>query len=157
MRVPKVLTAVVAAIAPLLIVPVAAQLPFYNLPKDDFRWNWGTANRDQQRGMADIEVRGSESFFTCDFTARMRPSSAMSTTEIRELENQLRSRIDFIYAVSETMYSMDLNRSVDWATLDCKRYEPEPPSPEEKAERESEAREKMLRELEKRRARQQRD
>jgi hypothetical protein len=157
MRVPKILLAVAAGLAPLLIVPAVAQLPLYNLPKDDFRWNWGDANADQRRGMADIEVSGSESFFTCDFTARMRPSSPMSMTEIRDLENELRSRIDFIYAVSEKMYYLDLNRSIDWATLDCKRYEPEPASPEERAERENEAREKMLRELEKRRARQQRD
>ena len=157
MRVPKILTVVVAAIVPLLIVPAAAQLPLYTLPNNDFRWNWGSANLDQRRGTADIEVSGSESFFTCDFTARMRPSSPMSVTEIRALENELRTRLDFIYAVSEKMYYLDLNRSIDWATLDCKRYEPEPASPEEKAERESEAREKMLRELERRRARQQRD
>jgi hypothetical protein len=149
--------AAAAGLAPLLIAPAVAQLPLYNLPKDDFRWNWGDANADQRRGMADIEVSGSESFFTCDFTARMRPSSPMSMTEIRDLENELRSRIDFIYAVSEKMYYLDLNRSIDWATLDCKRYEPEAASPEERAERENEARQKMLRELEKRRARQQRD
>jgi hypothetical protein len=157
MRVPKLLAAAAAAMAPLVLGPAAAQLPLYTLPKDDFRWNWGTANLDRQRGMADIEISGSESFFRCDFTARMKPSSTMTQSDIRALENDLRSRLDFIYAVSETMYYLDQSRQIDWATLDCKRYEPEPKSAEERAERENEAREKMLRELEKRRSRQQRD
>jgi hypothetical protein len=157
MRAPKIWAAVAAVIAPLLLVQAAAQLPLYTLPKDDFRWHWGTSNLDQQRGFADIEISGSESFFRCDFTARMRPSSTMTQSEIRALENELRTRLDFIYAVSEQMYYLDQSRMVDWATLDCKRYEPEPASAEERAERENEAREKMLRELERRRSRQQRD
>jgi hypothetical protein len=45
-------------------------------------------------------------------------------------------------------------RSLDLATLDCKHPEVTPLSEEKKAERESAAREKMLRELERRRAKQ---
>ena len=47
--------------------------------------------------------------------------------------------------------------ALEWATLDCKAFEPEPRSAEESATREQEAREKMLRELERRRERAQRD
>ena len=65
--------------------------------------------------------------------------------------------LDFIYATSQYMNSLEYQRALDWATLDCKKYEPEPASPEEQAERENDAREKMLRELERRRARQQRN
>jgi hypothetical protein len=47
--------------------------------------------------------------------------------------------------------------SLDWATLDCKRPQPGPVDEAKKAERENAAREKMLRELERRRAKQQQD
>ena len=117
MRVPKLFATLAALIGPLWLAEAAAQIPMYTLPKDDFRWNWGTS-LDQQRGFADIEISGSESFFRCDFSARMRPSSPMSSAEIRDLENQLRSRLDFIYAVSETMYYLDLNRAVAVAMRD---------------------------------------
>jgi hypothetical protein len=81
----------------------------------------------------------------------------LSPTEIRAIESELQTRLDFIYAVSQYMNSLEYQRALDWATLDCKKYEPEPASPEERANRENEAREKMLRELERRRARQQRN
>ena len=81
----------------------------------------------------------------------------MVATEIREVETELSTRLDFIYAVSETMNYIESHRALDWATLDCKKYDAEPSDPETRAERESEAREKMLRELERRRARQQRN
>jgi hypothetical protein len=134
----------------------AAQLGLYTLPKTDFVWNWGRADPERRRGAGDIELSGSESFFNCDLTARMRASSPMSMAEVRELENELRTRLDFIYAASELMNYLEYQRALDWATLDCKKYEAEPNSPEESAERENDAREKMLRELERRRARQQR-
>ena len=106
--------------------------------------------------MADIDVSGSESFFRCDLTARMRAGNAMSAPQLRELELQLSQRLDFIYAVSEAMNLLEANRELDWATLDCKKWEAAPASEEEKAEREAEARDKMLRELERRRERAQR-
>jgi hypothetical protein len=135
-----------------------AQLPFYTLPKDDFIWNWGDSGfEDRRRGSADIEISGNESFFRCDLTARMRPSSSLSPTDIRAIEQDLQTKLDFIYAVSEAMNYLEFNRSLEWATLDCKKYEAGPSDPEEKANRENDAREKMLRELERRRARQQRD
>jgi hypothetical protein len=135
----------------------AAQLGLYTLPRSDFVWNWGRVDLERRHGTADIELSGSESSFNCDLTARMRASSPMSMSEVRELENELRTRLDFIYAASELMNYLEYQRALDWATLDCKRHEPEPNSPEESAQRESEAREKMLRELERRRARQQRN
>ena len=56
------------------------------------------------------------------------------------------------------MNFLELNRELQWATLDCKRQgKDDNASPEERAERETAAREKMLRELERRRERQQRD
>ena len=141
------------AVAAVLLPLAAAGQGFYTLPKDDFIWNWGDVAEARQRGMADIEVSGSESFFHCDLTARMRPSSARSPTDMREIEMTLRQRLDFIYAVSETMNILEYNRELEWATLDCKRQGEENIDPETRAERETAAREKMLRELERRRER----
>jgi hypothetical protein len=139
----------------LLIQGTAAQ-GFYTLPKDDFIWKWGDQRETAQRGMADIEINGSESFFQCDLTARMRPSSNRTQSEIRDLEMELRQRLDFIYAASEYMNYLEQTRELWWATLDCKRQGEDNSTPEQRAERESEARAKMLRELERRRERQQR-
>jgi hypothetical protein len=134
-----------------------AQLPIYTLPRDDFMWHWGEVNLERRFGTADIEITGNEASFTCELKARMRPSTTVSPTEIRDLEMVLRTRLDFIYAVSETMNNLEYARALDWATLDCKKYDPPPTDPDTRAERESEARDKMLRELERRRAREQRD
>jgi hypothetical protein len=131
----------------------SAQLPIYNLPSSDFRWTWGTANPERQHGTPDLEVSGSEAAFNCDLTARLMPASSMSRTDISAIENELRTRLDFVYAVSQTMYNLEQSRYIMWAVLDCKKYEPTPSTPEQRAERESEARDKMLRELERRRAR----
>jgi hypothetical protein len=147
---------IAVAAAQLLLTAVEAQ-GFYTLPKDDFIWRWGDFNEGQQRGIADIELHGSESFFQCDLTARMRVSSSRSPSEIRELEMQLRQRLDFIYAASEYMNYLEQTRELQWATLDCKRQGEDESSPEQRADRESEARDKMLRELERRRERQQRN
>ncbi len=131
----------------------AAQFGLYTLPRSDFRWNWGETNLERRMGQADIQLRGSESFFECEFTARFRPTTNMTHRDIRAVRDSLSTRLDFIYAVNETMYYLDQDRQIDWATLDCKKYEPENRGPEASAERQSEAREKMLRELERRRAR----
>jgi len=151
---------IVAALIPLtalpllLPVPADAQIPFYTLPDDDFRWNWGLSGPEAERfGSPDIEVRGSESFFQCELTAKTRTLS-MTMDEIRALEDEIRVALNFVYAVNEAMYYLDQSRRLDWAILDCEKYDAPPTSPEKSAEREAEAREKMLRELERRRARQ---
>lgn len=160
MRMSRVIGPLVAVLGAqcLCFSDAGAQLGLYTLPKDDFIWNWGEVNLDRRRfGVADIEVNGSESQFNCELTARMRPSTSLSPSEVRDIEHSLRTRLDFIYAASEAMNYLEFQRALDWATLDCKKYEPEPASAEERAERENEAREKMLRELERRRQRQRND
>src|SRR5688572_5853882 len=149
MRMSRIAAPLIAAIGAqcLPLAAVDAQLGMYTLPKNDFVWNWGTTREQQRRGAADIEVSGSESMFRCDLTAQIRVSSSMSPTQIREIENGLQTRLDFIYAASEAMNYLEYSRDLDWATLDCKKYEAAPSTPEERAERETEARDKMLREL----------
>jgi hypothetical protein len=135
----------------------AAQIPgLYSLPKSDFIWNWG-ANLERRRGTADLEVNGGEAQFRCVLTAQMSPSSSMTPTDYRRIEQDLSARLDFIYASSEAMNELEYQRQLEWATLDCKAQEPEQRSAEESATREQEAREKMLRELERRRERAQRN
>jgi hypothetical protein len=153
--------------APLLVaagaqlVPVwqsDAQIPgLYSLPTSDFIWNWGDTNLERRRGPADITINGGEAQFRCELTAQMRPSSTMSSEDYRRIEQELATRLDFIYAVSDAMNTLEYQRVLDWATLDCKKYRPAERTAEERASREEEARAKMLRELEKRRERQQRD
>jgi hypothetical protein len=154
MRMSRIAAPLIAAAAVQLLTLGADAQGFYTLPKDDFIWRWGDVGEAQQRGVPDIELRGGESFFQCDLKARMRPSSNRTQSEIRELEMELRQRMDFIYATSEYMNYLEQTRELWWATLDCKRQGEDNASPEERAERETEARAKMLRELERRRERQ---
>jgi hypothetical protein len=155
-------------IAPLLtgvgaqLVPIlqsAAQVPgLYSLPSSDFVWNWGDTNLERRgRGPADLSIKGGEAQFSCELNAQMRVSSTMTETDFRQIEQQLATRLDFIYAASEAMNNLEYQRVLDWATLDCKEFKAPEKTAEERASREEEAREKMLRELEKRRERQQRN
>jgi hypothetical protein len=139
----------------LALGPAAAQFGLYQLPANNFIWHWGESRQEgKQVGFPDLDLQGTESGFLCHLTARLRASSTLSPTDMRQVESDLRTRLDFIYAVSQEMNYLDQMRSLDWATLDCKHPEPTQLSEEKKAERESAAREKMLRELERRRAKQ---
>jgi len=159
MRMSRIVAPLVAAIGAQIFSAseTAAQVPgLYSLPTADFVWSWGDTNLEHHRGVADITMQGNEAQFQCELKATMRASSTMTTTDYRAIEQQLSTRLDFIYAVSQTMNNLEYQRVLDWATLDCKKYEPPEKTADEKATREEEAREKMLRELEKRRERAQR-
>lgn len=135
-----------------------AQIPgLYTLPTSDFVWNWGTTDLERRRGSADIEMHGGEANFRCELKAQMRASSTMTPADYRTIEQELSTRLDFIYAVSEAMNNLEYQRVLEWAVLDCKEYDPPERTAEEKATREQEARDKMLKELERRRERAQRD
>ena len=156
----RIAVPLVAALgAPVLPVAEAdAQVPgLYSLPQSDFVWNWGSSDAERRRGPADLEVNGAEAQFRCELSARMRVSSTMSEMDLRAIEQELLTRIDFIYAASEAMNALERQLVLDWAVLDCKEYEQAEKTAEERATREQEAREKMLRELERRRERAQRD
>lgn len=156
MRMSRILAALAAAtiFQGLPVSDAAAQVPgLYSLPSSDFVWTWGETNLERRRGAADLTMKGSEAQFTCELNAQMRPSSTMGPTDYRKIEQDLSTRLDFIYAASEAMNTLEYNRVLEWATLDCKEYKAPEKTPEEKATREQEAREKMLRELERRRER----
>ena len=127
----------------------------YQLPKDDFIWKWGDAELGDR--FEDFDVNGAEGGFTCELKGRMRPGSQMSRTDINQMQNEIRTRMDFIYYTANLMNQLDLSRELDWALLTCTKYKAEPSTAEEKAEHEARARERMQREIERRRARAQQD
>jgi hypothetical protein len=159
MQAAKITAAVAVAAATMLgrPQPAAAQLGLYTLPRNDFIWYWGDTREGARRAFEDLSASGSEGGFRCELTAKLGPATRMSPVEIRALENDLAARLDFIYAVSQAMNYLDQTRELDWAVLDCKKREAGPVSEEERAERESRAREKMQRELDRRRERQRDD
>jgi hypothetical protein len=78
----------------------------------------------------------------------------MTPSDLHTLEDQLRSRLDFIYASSSTMNQLDQAHEIQWARLACAKPEAKPLSEQEKADKEAKAREKMQREIDRRRAHQ---
>jgi hypothetical protein len=142
-----------AAVAGLAATSAHAQLGYYQLPQNDFVWNWGT-NPDKQIGFEDFNVTGGEGGFHCELKGKISPGSTMTPTQIHQLQDTLRARLDFIYATSTYMNQLDSQRELDWAKLSCAKPEPTPSSAQEKADREAKAREKMQKEIDRRRAHQ---
>jgi hypothetical protein len=156
MRITTISTAAAGALLALALpMLAAAQLGMYTLPKNDFVWRWGNENR--QRPTGDFSARGGEAGFQCELVGDLGPGSQLSPIEVREFENNLSTRLDFIYAAATTMNELDFQNDLDWAVLTCARAKSTPSTEEEKAENEARAREKMQKEIERRRARQQRD
>jgi hypothetical protein len=142
-----------AAVAGLAANAAHAQFGYYQLPQNDFVWNWG-ANPDRQIGFEDFTVTGGEGGFHCELKGKISGASQMTPTQLRQLEEALRARLDFIYASSNYMNQLDQQRELDWAKLSCAKPETTPATAQEKADREAKAREKMQREVERRRAHQ---
>jgi hypothetical protein len=149
----------IVIVAAAIAAPVAslAQIPgLYQLPKGNFTWNWGRgATEGAGGGFEDFSVNGGEAGFRCQLTGAMRPSSQYTPADMRKLETELQGRLDFIYASSTLMNQLDQQLALDWARLACEMPEGRESTPEEKAEREAKAREKMQREIDRRREREQ--
>ena len=128
-----------------------AQFGFYQLPQDDFTWHWGDIERGS--GFEDFSTDGTDGRFRCNLTGRLRPGSRLSRVEVRQMETDIGTSLEFVRAAANAMYALDQQRELDWATLSCKTLEPAEVSAEERAERETKARERALRELERRRER----
>ncbi len=128
-----------------------------NLPPDDFVWNWGRyAGETGSRRFVDFSTQGGEGGFRCTLKGGLSVSNNWSTREVREFERELSTSLAFIQASANAMYALDLRREVDWAELDCDKYESE-----ETAERVQEdmdkARAKAERKREQRRERSERE
>ena len=103
MRMSRIVAPLAAAIGAQIfsVSETAAQVPgLYSLPTTDFVWSWGDTNLERHRGVADITMQGNEAQFQCELKATMRASSTMTPTDYRTIEQQLSTRLDFIYAVS---------------------------------------------------------
>jgi hypothetical protein len=118
------LTGPIAAglILALQALPGDAQLGPARLPKDDFTWNWG--NIERSRGLADISADGGEEGFQCKLEGKLSPATRMSQSDIRQLEQNLRASLFFIEASANAMNTLDFQRELDWATLDCDKMKP---------------------------------
>jgi hypothetical protein len=154
---PFALASLAAIAATAVLATTGAHAQFggfgYTLPKDDFVWNWGRNREGANTAFEDFSVHGGEGGFTCELTGKVGFSGRMSRDDIRALEEELRRRMDFIYAASAYMNNLDQQNLIEWARLDCDKLEAAPSTAEEKAERESRAKEKMQKEIERRRAR----
>lgn len=125
----------------------------YQLPADDFTYNWGDL---REKGPADLETGGVEEDFRCELLMELRPGSRFGDREMAEYARQLSSQLDFIYQSVVLMNQFDLARELKWATLTCKKGAPELDQSEAaRAERESKARERALRAQQRRRERNQ--
>lgn len=141
----------IAALCACALAPHVASAQFgYTIPNQNFIWNWGKGEGHGAR--QDFAVRGGEAGFNCDLTGAMRVGHDLSPTERIAFEQQLSTSIQFIYDATTLMNQLDLQFSLDWAQLDCKKYEAKPLTEEQKAERESRARSKAQAEVERRRA-----
>lgn len=152
-------TVLAAALLASLIIPdtAAAQFGgFVNLPRNDFTWVWGDQD-DAERGRGrDINVRSTDRGFDCMLTAALRPSNQMTSMDIRQLENNLRTAMDFIYYSANTMYSLERSFDLDWGKLDCARMQPSEADEEKQQERVDRALERARREQAERRERRER-
>ena len=144
---------IAAAAVALAATSAQAQIAYYQLPQNDFVWNWG-ANPDRQIGFEDFTVTGGEGGFHCELKGKLNPGGTLTPTQLHQLEDALRARIDFIYASSQYMNQLDQQRELNWAKLSCMKPEPTPATAQEKADREAKAREKMQKEIDRRRAHQ---
>jgi hypothetical protein len=147
----------VAIAAASLVAAGTASAQFFppQLPSDDFVWTWGRSLPEaEKRGFSDLDVRGSESSFQCHLTAKLSIASSRTASDLRQLENELRSSLFFIQTVANTMYYLEQSFDLDWAVLDCDKYEDDPDEATS-AEREDKARERAERARERRRAREQ--
>lgn len=151
----RIAAAAAALIAAGFASAAGAQLGTYQLPNNNFVWRWGDENGRAVSRAEDLQVNGGEAGFRCDLTAAISPASHLTPTEVRQIQQRLATAIDFIYQSTMLMNDMKAQRQIDWATLSCARPEPTPSSEEEKAAHEQKAREKMQKEIERRRAKQQ--
>jgi len=129
----------------------------YNLPQNDFTWTWG----DQEsvgRGIDDFSILGNEAGFRCLLQGKLRIGTRMSRTDMRALENELRSNMYFVRSAANAMYQLDARREIDWATLACEKPQSTRDEDQEKRdEREARALEKAARDRDRRRARRARE
>lgn len=116
--------AAVLALAVLAERPAAAQFGGFGvtLPKDDFTWTWGRREDAVSQRFPDFTAKGGEGGFTCDLNGKLRFSAGFTTSDARDLQNQISSSGFFVEAAANAMNSLDLQNELEWAMLDCKKH-----------------------------------
>jgi len=127
-----------------------------NYPNNDFKWVWGRERELTRRGFEDFSLGGYDGGFQCTLTGKLGPGSRITDSEVRAMENDLRTSSFFIQDAANAMYVLDQQRQIDWAELDCVKHVDDADAAELQ-EREDKARAKAERDRERRRARAQRD
>jgi hypothetical protein len=151
----KLLSTLAAALLTASAQPAAeAQFGVMNLPRDDFTWMWGRTPDTARRGASDFTAGGGEAGFRCNLVGKMRLGSRYTRSDIRQLENELRSSMAFIQYTANMMNVLDQRREIEWATLECTKPQAEPDE-EREQQRLDRARERMIEEQRRRRERQQ--
>ena len=154
---PKAITAAALFAVGVLALQGSADAQFgVNLPRDDFTWMWGD-HEMQRRGSRDFSINGSEASFRCELTGSLRLGSRLSTGDIRQIENEIRTSLFFIQAAANMMAALDQRRELDWAMLDCAKPGEEDINSERAQQRLEKAREKAVREQAERRERRERE
>lgn len=123
-----------------------------NLPNNDFTWVWGDLERTSSRKTQDLLVRSADSGFQCTLKTRFALGSRLSRAQEREIEQDLRTTPYFIQDTAYVMNSLDRERQLDWATLECVKPQSNL-SEAEQQERLDKLRERAMEKGERRRAR----
>jgi len=89
-----------------------------NLPQNDFTWTWGN-QQSNRGGPDDISMFGNDSGFRCDLNGKLRIGGRISRMDLRSVENDIRSAMNFITAATYAMNDLDGQRALEWATLKC--------------------------------------
>ena len=112
------LIAAALAALPAWHAPAEAQFnPFLQLPEDDFTWRWG----QQRGGIEDFNIRATYMEFSCTLTGMLQPRSRLTRMDMRSLQMQLQSSMNFIEEAANTMNQLERRRDLQWAVLDCER------------------------------------
>jgi hypothetical protein len=136
---------------PFVAEPARAQaFPGYNIPNNNFTWVWG--DPENKSIAEDIRASGTDAGFRCELNGKLRFGSGLSELDINKLEQQLQTSLSFIQETSDLMNLLDRQFDLDWATLACAKPEPAPVDEATRLERETRAKEKMQKELARRRA-----
>jgi hypothetical protein len=123
----------------------------HTLPNADFTWRWGTAVEDAGRDSAEFQARGFEAEFECQLTGRLLarsqgPYQRIEARAFAEAVKDLRLSMFFIWDAMAMMNGY--RRDLDWATLVCTMRDIRSERP---PRRRADERQKMQRELERRR------
>lgn len=126
-----------SACAALLAVPVfaTAQMPRVPvpimLPDRDFTWVWGNRRRAMQGRTPDFTIFAVDFSFNCELTGRVSPQSLWARGDIDDMEIAVRSHGSFIEGSLIVMNQLESQRILDWAQLDCERFDGDQGGPQE--------------------------